>query len=256
MTTDSSTGDWTPERGAALLRDVEEREQISPDDGPARWAPGDAPRRCVIVESTDVRAALREIERLTLARDIAETAEHRLTEERDEARGMLKNAYNDRDAMAAEIERLTAELAARAPADASLEARAAMAYAVMCEANEEPPHFYRLTAGAKALWLAVVRAVDASRPTSPPTPVIAIWPHAIAALTRARDAAGPHDSARFLLAQLVVAFTGAGKMLSIGHVDGAIDLLADVEADPIAETSRAPCPTCERPHDPQDRCQA
>ena len=159
-----------------------------------------------------------------------------------------------------------------------------------------------------------------------------IWPHAIAALKRSRDAAGPHDSARFALSQLVIAFTGAGEMLAIGHVDGAIDLLADVEAatcdgcrkplDATAEATgeaeavtlcgvcretaereaakrcqicgwplaadresgcvpgdcsyrpetgsdehrritarrealaRAPCPACERPHDPQDCCQA
>ena len=82
-----------------------------------------------------------------------------------------------------------------------------------------------------------------------------IWPHVLAALTRSRDAAGPHDSARFALAQLVIAFTGAGEMLAAGHVDGAIDLLADVEADP-PEAARAPCPTCERPHDPKDCCQA
>ncbi len=89
----------------------------------------------------------------------------------------------------------------------------------------------------------------------------------------------------------MIAFTGAGRMLDAGHVDGAIDLLADVEAatcaacrkplDASAETTgeaeavtlcgvclgvaaredatraaRAPCPTCERPHDPQDCCQA
>ena len=96
-----------------------------------------------------------------------------------------------------------------------------------------------------------------------------IWPHVLAALTRSRDAAGPHDSARFALAQLVIAFTGAGEMLAAEHVDGAIDLLADVEADPIAEGptstrwsedaargTRAPCPTCERPHEPRDCCQA
>ena len=96
-----------------------------------------------------------------------------------------------------------------------------------------------------------------------------IWPHVLAALTRARDAAGPHDSARYILSQLVIAFTGAGEMLDAGHVDGAVDLLADVEADPIAEGptstrwsedaargTRAPCPTCERPHDPKDCCQA
>ena len=118
-----------------------------------------------------------------------------------------------------------------------------------------------------------------------------IWPHVLAALTRSRDAAGPHDSARFVLAQLVIAFEGAGKMLAIGHVDGAIDLLADVEAatcdgcrkplDAMAEATgeaeavtlcsaclgvaaredaarapRAPCPTCGAAHGPRDCCQA
>ena len=62
-----------------------------------------------------------------------------------------------------------------------------------------------------------------------------IWPHVLAALTRARDAAGPHDSARYILSQLVIAFTGAGRMLAAGHVDGAADLLADVEPVPVAE---------------------
>ena len=82
-----------------------------------------------------------------------------------------------------------------------------------------------------------------------------IWPHVLAALTRARDAAGPHDSARYILSQLVIAFTGAGEMLDAGHVDGAVDLLADVEADP-PEAPRAPCPTCGVAHAPRDCCQA
>ena len=88
-----------------------------------------------------------------------------------------------------------------------------------------------------------------------------IWPHVLAALTRSRDAASVHDSARYILSQLVIAFTGAGEMLAIGHVDGAADLLADVEPapaaeEPMPEAAREPCPTCRVAHDPKDCCQA
>ena len=118
-----------------------------------------------------------------------------------------------------------------------------------------------------------------------------IWPHVLAALTRSRDAASVHDSARFALSQLVIAFTGAGEMLAIGHVDGAIYLLADVEPQrcdgcrkPLGTTAettgeaeavtlcpacretaaredatraaREPCPTCRVAHAPRDCCQA
>lgn len=100
-----------------------------------------------------------------------------------------------------------------------------------------------------------------------------IWPHAIAAIRRARDATGPHDSARFVLSQLAAAFDNAGAMLAIGRVDAAIDLLADVEpatcdacrmvAGPDAQTTVldlskaiAICSICLREHDPRDCCQA
>lgn len=58
---------------------------------------------------------------------------------------------------------------------------------------------------------------------------IDLWPHLLAALKRARDAATVNDSPRFLLGQLVEAFVNAGEMLTAGRVDAAIDLLADIE---------------------------
>lgn len=77
------------------------------------------------------------------------------------------------------------------------------------------------------------RAMERSDPrgVSPVPDTRALWPHAIAAIRRSRDAASAHDSARFALAQLVIGFENVQTMLGAARLDAAIDLLADIEPE-------------------------
>ena len=109
----------------------------------------------------DLPAALAEIERrATHAATWKALARRLMRRYRSERRGH-DLTRSDRKKHRAEIERLTAELAARAPADASLEARAEALFDMVQEMAclPECPDWGQ--------WIAVVRAVDASRPAAP-----------------------------------------------------------------------------------------
>ena len=163
MTTDSSTGDWTPER-AALVRTLYEKAI------PA-WQ-GGAFGMMASVAVTHLPAALAEIERLTAelaTRSPAArvTGVRVATGAREELNEFAEQAWRDGTTVEAFTD------IREEPADASLEARAEALRATWWRTKwiDAPlPEWAACVASEKRAWIAVVRALDAGCPSAPFAP--------------------------------------------------------------------------------------